>query len=227
MKPELVKDIIDWDIVNWSKALHFWESKHVFDSTAQECLELGGRRGGLSLWMALKGNRVLCSDYEFDETEARKLHEKYNCHERISYQDIDATAIPYKNHFDVIAFKSILGGICRNDNDALKSKTIEEMYAALKPGGKLVFAENLTSSFVHRFMRKRFTNWGAAWNYLDYHEIDAVFSSFKKVELVTIGFFGAFGRTEGQRNFLGKIDNIIAPLVPKSKRYIVAGVAEK
>ncbi len=227
MKPELVKDIIDWDVVNWSKALHYWENGNVFDSTACECLELGGRRGGLSLWMALKGNRVVCSDYQFDESDARKLHEKYECQERITYKDIDATAIPYKNHFDVIAFKSILGGICRNNNNALKAKTIEEMHAALKPGGKLVFAENLTSSFLHRFMRKRFTNWGAAWNYLDYNEIDIVFGSFKKVNYTTYGFFGAFGRSERQRSFLGKFDNFIAPIIPKSKRYILVGIAEK
>lgn len=227
MKPELVKDIIDWDVVNWSKALNFWESRNIFDSTAQECLELGGRRGGLSLWMALKGNRVVCSDYQFNETDARKLHEKYDCQERITYQDIDATAIPFKDHFDVIAFKSILGGICRNNNNVLKVKTIEEMHAALKPGGKLVFAENLTSSFLHRFMRKRFTNWGAAWNYLDYNEIDAVFGSFKEINYTTFGFFGAFGRTERQRRFLGKVDNLISPIIPKSKRYIVVGIAEK
>ena len=34
----------------------------------------------------------------------------------IIYQDIDATNIPYENYFDIIVFKSIIGGIGRNNN---------------------------------------------------------------------------------------------------------------
>ena len=227
MNSALKKDIIEWDIVNWGKALDYWEGQLDLDGDEYVCLELGGRKGGLSLWMAMKNNRVVCSDFEFNEEDARRLHKKYNCEQSITYEDIDATAIPYKNHFDVIAFKSILGGICRNGNDALKKKTIDEIHAALKENGKLVFAENLTASFLHGFMRKRFTKWGSQWNYLRYSEIDEVFASFGTISYVTYGFFGAFGRSEKQRNILGKLDNLIAPLVPKSKRYIVVGVATK
>jgi len=227
MELALTKDIIEWDVVNWGKALHYWEEHIDLEAKENTCLELGGRGGGLSLWMALKSNKVVCSDYKFNEEDAQRLHQKYNCMDAITYEDIDATSIPYRNHFDVIAFKSILGGICRNGNDALKKKTIDEIHAALNENGKLVFAENLTSSFLHRFMRKRFTNWGATWNYLDYNEIDEVFSSFSKLRYVTYGFFAAFGRSERQRTILGKLDNGIAWVVPRSKRYIVVGIAEK
>jgi len=39
----------------------YWESNIVWDKV-QNGLELGGRQGGLSLWLALKGKTVVCSD---------------------------------------------------------------------------------------------------------------------------------------------------------------------
>ena len=59
MTNELIKDIIGWDIKSWSKALVYWNS--VVDwSKIQQGLELGGREGGLSLWLGLKGVSTSC-----------------------------------------------------------------------------------------------------------------------------------------------------------------------
>ena len=224
---QLIKDIIDWDIVNWSKSIIFWKKKINLKNKNYTCLELGSKRGGLSLFLAHQGNNVICSDLESPEDFASQLHRKYSVENRISYESIDATIIPYENKFDIVTFKSILGGISRNEKNELTKTTLNEIYKSLKPHGKLLFAENLDSSFIHKFFRKRFVNWGAEWNYLKYNEIEKKFSSYSKLEYITVGFWGTFGRTETQRNLLGKIDNLFEKIIPESKRYIVIGIAEK
>ena len=75
--PGILKKIIQWDVKSWSKALLFWEKRVDWDRV-ENGLELGGREGGLSLWLALKGKKVLCSDYALDVKEtAEKLHQEY------------------------------------------------------------------------------------------------------------------------------------------------------
>lgn len=227
MDKALLKDVIEWDVKNWSKALTFWSDHVDVKARVHTCLELGGRRGGLSLWLAVNTNIVICSDLESPVDEASKLHEKYGCGAQIEYQAIDATNIPYENHFDIVVMKSILGGISGNGRNELKQKTIDEVYKSLKPGGKILFAENLESTGLHRFFRKKFITWGSRWNYLKYDEIVPLFKAYNKVTFKTTGFFGAFGRTENQRKLLSVFDAILSPLIPKSKKYIVYGVAEK
>lgn len=227
MHKETLQDIIDWDIVNWSKAIDYWEKNIDLNNKNFKCLEIGGRKGGLSLWLALKGNNVICSDLESPEKYAYEVHKKYKCKTLIQYQPIDATNIPYENHFDIISFKSILGGISRNDNNVLKQKTVNEIYKALKVNGTLLFAENIEASFFHRILRKKFVKWGNEWNYLKINEIENIFSSFKSVKYITVGFWGAFGRNEKQRNILGRFDRLFENIVPKGKRYILIGIAEK
>jgi len=227
MTQEQIKDIIGWDVKNWSRILDYW-AKHIpLNQKEYECLELGSNKGGLSLWLAMNGNNVVCSDLKSPEKEASIIHQKYTCRSRITYQSINATDIPYKNHFDIVCFKSILGGVSRNNNNELKSITINEMYKSLKKNGVLIFAENLEASLLHVLFRKHFVKWGSEWNYLKIDEIETIFTSFKKVSYVTIGFWGAFGRNECQRNFLGIIDRAFEKTVSEKMRYIIIGIAEK
>lgn len=227
MTKELLKDIIEWDTVNWSHGVRYWEEKYPIKDKNFSCLELGGRRGGLSLWLALNNNQVVCSDYNSPIDQAGPIHNKHKCTDRIVYASIDGTEIGRENEFDVIAFKSILGGIQSDKHENVPQRVIDEIYDSLKPGGALLFAENLASSFLHRCMRKYFVKWGGKWNYLKYKDVKGLFNKFCSVEYTTIGFLGAFGRTEGQRKFLGKIDTFFTPIVPKSMRYIVVGIAKK
>lgn len=228
MTKEQLKDIIEWDIVNWSKAIPFWKKhSNISNTTNLKCLELGGRKGGLSLWLALKGHQVICSDLHSPEKDAKPKHLKHKVENKVNYQAISATEIPYKNELDVVAFKSILGGICRNGQDELKQQIVDEIYTALKPKGQFIFAENLKSSWLHQFFRKKFTNWGAEWNYLTINEIEHLVSKFSSFNYQTVGFWGTFGRNEKQRNFLGKIDNWFEKIIPNKMHYIVIGVAEK
>jgi hypothetical protein len=220
-------DIINWDIVNWSKALDFWEKEIELENKNYKCLEIGGRKGGLSLWLALKGNNVICSDLESPEKLASEVHVKYDCNSLITYQAVDTTNIQYREYFDIIAFKSILGGISRNNNNEMKKKTIDEIAKALKENGVLLFAENIDASILHKLFRKIFVIWGKEWNYLKISEISNVFQSFSSIKYITVGFWGAFGRNERQRSVLGKFDRIFEKIVPYNKRYILIGIAKK
>jgi SAM-dependent methyltransferase len=227
MNKQTIQDIIQWDVQSWQKALLFWEDDVRFNSDMQ-ALELGGRQGGLSLWLALKGIQATCSDLEKVEETASILHEKYAVRYLVIYQDIDATNIPYENHFDVIVFKSIIGGIGSNDNLENQKETFRQIYKALKPGGKLLFAENMVASPLHRFFRKRFVNWGDRWRYVSLDEMHDFLKDFSQLKFETIGFMATFGRSESQRKFLSFFDRIFFNyLTPKSWRYIGYGVATK
>lgn len=227
LEKNIIKDIVSWDISNWSQALLYWEKNSNINNGNLNCLELGANQGGLSLWMALKNNNVICSDYYSPEDKASKLHKKYNVKDKIKYESVDATNIRYENTFDIVTFKSILGGISRNNNNKLKKDTLDQIHKSLKDDGYLLFAENLEGSFLHSFLRKNFVSWAKEWNYLKLNEINYIFSSYKKVSYITLGFFGAFGLNENQREILGKIDLSINRLIPEKQRYIVIGIAQK
>ncbi|MFN9882695.1 MAG: SAM-dependent methyltransferase [Bacteroidota bacterium] len=227
MTKELTKDIIQWDVKSWSKALSYWDSKVEWNKI-QHSLELGGREGGLSLWLALKGKSVVCSDLKDVQKTAEQLHKRHQVSTWITYQDIDATNIPYEEYFDLIVFKSIIGGIGRNDNYKNQHKVFKEIYKALKPGGKLLFAENLAASAVHRRLRKRFVQWGSSWRYVSLDEMKEFLSDFSYYDIKTTGLLGTFGRTERQRNVLSAVDDLVLnKICPDRWKYICYGIAEK
>jgi SAM-dependent methyltransferase len=223
---DIIKEVFEWDVVNWSKAAMVWEEKIRTIGAGKRALEIGGKRGGPSLWLAKKGLDVVCSDLENPEEDAAQLH---NAHQvNVRYEAINALEIPYENHFDVVVFKSVLGGIGRNDQFSKQQQTMDQLYNALKPGGVLLFAENLSGSGVHRFARKHFIKWGDSWRYLDRKEMETLLTPFSTKRIETTGFLGAFGRNEAQRRFLGKLDQaILNNLVPSSWQYIAYGWAVK
>jgi len=227
LNKQFIEQIIEWDIENWQHALLYWDRCDLLKKKTLQCLELGARRGGISLWLATKGHNVLCTDLENPEKTAKRSHETHQFSGEINYSAIDALAIPEDMFFDIIIFKSIVGGVSRSGHDEYQQLFFDSCYRALKPGGVLLFAENTSGSFLHRFFRKRFVRWGNDWNYLQIKNLPSLLSKYKKVDYKTVGFLGNFGRTEKQRRFLGKIDRLIHPFIPKKMRYIVYGMAIK
>lgn len=221
-------EIIGWDIFNWSLAIKYWEKNTSHDLSAVTTIEIGGKHGGLSLWMGLNGAKVLCTDLDKPTNLAIEKHKKYNVSNLIDYEAINALSIPYKDQFDIVFFKSVLGGIGADDNKENQVNAIRQMHKCLKKDGELFFAENLVASPIHRFLRKRFIAWGKRWRYVSIEEMLEMLSIFSEVKYITVGFLGVFGRTEWQRKILSLIDRSVMDfLVPKNWRYIIIGIAKK
>lgn len=179
---------------------------------------------------------MVCSDYRGVRDCVRAVHSRYQCSSRISYADIDATSIPFEHEFDIVAFKSMLGGIDGDGEHDAAEQVIHEVRKALKPGGVLLLAENLRSTLVHHVLRRRFgaskrirLRWQTNdWRYFSIQEIARLLGRFAATDLQTFGFAGCFGRTEAQRRILGYLDRAFFDrCVPPGWNYIVAAVARK
>ncbi len=223
---ELLKDIVEWDTVNWGKVIRRWNDLG-FDFEGKKVLDIGGRNGGLSLFFALQGACVVCSDYGGVPEAARELHRRYGVSDRVTYADIDATAIGREFEFDFICFKSVLGGIGSGGNRQRQVQAISEMMRALKPTGTLLFCENLRASRLHRLARRLFVRWGKTWYYQSLKEIRELVSAYRVCDCKTVGFLGAFGRREGMRRFLGHMDTLFDKVAFPSSRYICSMVLKK
>ena len=223
-----VEEIIEWDVETWSAALPFWISRsEIRDTKGRRALELGARHGGLSLWLAVQGFSVVCSDVEKPGPRAIALHESYGVANRVTYAQVDATAIDDHGQFDVVCFKSMLGAVGRGGFAAQRA-AVGEIHRSLRDGGEVWFAENLRASPLHRALRRLFVPWAGRWRYLSRQELEELFREFASLEMVLVGCFAAFGRTENQRRILARVDRSkLGALIPPSWRYVAIGVARK
>jgi SAM-dependent methyltransferase len=220
-----LQKFVEWDVRNWSAALDFWLANSTQNLSESRVLELGTDYGGLSLWFASQGARVISSDLNGVRREAVERHAQSECAPLIEHLAVDATQIPFENEFDVVVFKSVLGGITPKERQA---RALREIHKALKPGGELFFAENLVASPVHMFFRRRAIKWGKTWRYVTAEEMREFLAPFAETRLATNGFAGTFGRTEAQRSLLALGDRLIFDrLVPDRWKYIMTGVARK
>jgi len=223
---QLKTDIIQWDVESWARCIHFWD-RAVDWTKVDRCLEIGAREGGLSLWLALKGKSVVCSNNEKTKKLAEPLHQRYKLVSHVDYQDIDATRIPYEGHFDLVVFKSVLGAIGEGNKEVQRG-VVNEIHKALKRDGVMLFAENLCASPLHRYFRKRFTRWSGYWTYPSLREIRSFMQDFTSFDIHTTGVLANFGRSESQRQVLSQFDKVLLNhITPPAWRYIAYGVARK
>ena len=232
---QIIDDAFEWDVASWSRALPHWLQAMravVQRETHPRAIDIGGRNGGLSLLAAVEGFDVLCTDLSHPRESAEPLHKKHRVDDRISYAALDITdaaaVAPHFGQYDLVLFKSILGGIGRSGRDDLQRATLANMHALLKPGGVLCFAENLEGTALHRFFRHRFTRWGAEWNYPSLAQLRAMMREAGfEMEDATTGVAACFGRSERQRSALAKFDSGLAnSLTPATWKYIAYGTAK-
>ncbi len=224
-KTEL-NDIIQWDVKTWSKVLPFWE-KHFSIKPGMKVLAIGEREGGLSMWFAKKGCSVTCTDYNDFPDTTKDLHKDYKVAQLINYElNVDATDLSRfdSNSYDIVVFKSVIGVLSEKDR---QQTAIKEMHRVLKKDGALLFAENLKGTKLHSYLRKKFVRWDSYWRYLDLKKDKDLFDSFTKKEFKAIGFSSNFGRSEGQKSFLSKMDSGLVWMTPKTWRYVLFGVLIK
>lgn len=238
MKPSLskaiVKDIIGWDIRNWSQALSLWTPVvSSFDDKAT-VLVIGDRHGGLSLWMALQGFKVICSDYVEPSEHAKTVHRTHAVNNLITYQRIDIFDIPFEeNTFDLILCKSVIGGLkkIRSDNKTRSLENqklaVDECRRVLKKNGYFLGAENVSGSWMHQLIRKLKNDNRDVWRYMTMTEVDYLFSKFSMIEQKTHGFIGTFYAMEFLNAIFGAIDRFCSHLLPLNFQYITFIIARK
>ncbi|MDR0608599.1 MAG: class I SAM-dependent methyltransferase [Planctomycetaceae bacterium] len=185
-------------------------------------LELGGRRGGLSLWAASLGANVVCSDLENPEKIAFPIHNKYpELQKLITYEAVNALDIHYENHFDTICFKSVLTQVGSLHEDSGR-KMLRQIHKALKDNGQLLFVENLTGTNFHMWVRKRFRKYRRPSLYFyRFNELYELCSEYFNQHYCTVGFAGAFGLNELTKMFLAHIDTaLFDKSLPENWKYI-------
>ena len=221
-------DIIEWDVANWRKAAIYRDRKITEPFAGGKALEIGGQNGGLSLYLALKGCKVVCSDYQEPTPRARKLMMHYGVSDLVNYANVDVTDIAHlDNTFNIVAFKSVLGSVGIHKGAKGQQRAVNKIYRVLKPNGLLLFAENLNASAAHTFFRKRFVAWGKAWRYLTVQEMKRLASQFSAFQYETYGYFACFGRSERQKQALSILDRMADPLLSEHHKYIIYGYAKK
>jgi SAM-dependent methyltransferase len=217
---EHLRDYLQWDIGTWQHALYYWDTLlENRQLKGRRALDLGARDGGLSLYLAEKGMRVVCSDVQGPTQAARDLHRHHALDDQVKYQAINATEISFEDqYFDVVIFKSILGGIGTAMNYAAIQKAVREMHRVLKPGGLLLFAENQRGSRFHQKARSMFVPWGNTWYYPALSEIEELLAVFSSFEVYTYGFFSCIKKDFAP--FIA-LDRLVCGS-PKSHRHYMA-----
>jgi SAM-dependent methyltransferase len=218
------KDVFQWDVATWSRALPLW-LRWWPDRALSNALAIGEREGGLSLWLASRGSQVLCTDIGPLPPGARALHERYGVIASIEYgiQDVTAITLPDAS-VDVVVFKSVIGALGTRERQAV---ALREIHRVLRPGGVLLFAENLSGTWLHAALRRRFVRWEHYWRYLRWPDDRELFALFDRTEFRTTGLLHNLGRSEGQRSMLAVIDRALCALVPTSWRTVLYGACAK
>ncbi len=225
---KLLRDVIEWDIATWRKAVQYWDrytDEHLPDPSAKTLLEIGARGGGVTLMFALKGFECTCSDKGETFEQARALHAEYGVSARVTYVDADALALPFPDaSFDAVVFKSVLGAIGRSGHDENIDAAIAELYRVLKPGGVLLFAENMRATRLHAALRRRFKRWGNSWNYATPERMRALLARFAALDLHTYGCFSCFRM---DHPLTRRADELLCRKDPSPRHYMAYGAAEK
>jgi len=174
-----------------------------------------------------KVTKWCASDLEVPGNQAWALHARHGATEKITYEALDILAPRYPEaSFDLIIFKSLINAL---PQARLQAQAVQELYRLLRPGGLLLFAENLRASPLHRLLRRLFR---PGWllkqrRYPTAAEIRSWCREFRDFHAETWGFVGTMGRQEKVWRRLAGLDAAIMPLVPREWRYIIFACARK
>lgn len=223
-----LKKYFEWDVQIWGDALYLWRSELEKYKLAgdKSALEIGGRRGGLSYFLANEYQcNTICSDLQNPILTAKPLHSSYDQKLCISYEEQNCLNLTYPdNSFDIVIFKSVLGALGSIENQRI---AISEIYRCLKPGGILCFAENLKSTSIHQYLRKWMNPWSSYWYYPSIEEFNSYLCDFSAVNIKTIGFTSLFVRNEKVKLVSSFFDKKIQSVIPNKWNYVIYGTAIK
>jgi SAM-dependent methyltransferase len=225
----LLKDIIDWDVRNWSGCLAYWLPwLEALSPKSAKVLVLGERKGGLSLWFARLGFEVLCTDYQLPGAYVPSLHQRWGVQDRVKYDRADVFDLAYPtDSFDVVACKSVIGGLSLDYKDA-STRSLEnqklavlEIKRILKPAGIFLGAENLTGTGAHMYLRRLRNKGNLGWRYLGMREIQWLFDGYSECQQKAHGFLGThWFKGRGLNRLCASADACFSKILPAHWLYI-------
>jgi SAM-dependent methyltransferase len=228
-----ITDIIEWDVYNWSKALEVWQP--IIDQLPKDAkiLAVGERKGGLSLWLALQGFNVVCTDRAAIASTAQSLHHSYNVQNKITYHEVDIVndKLPAEA-YDLVIMKSVLGGLKEAYQDArtrtsqARQHAIDNIYTCLKPGGYLLSADNMQGSSLHQYLRNR-KNKDKNWYYFSPSEVQDLFKPFSPIQTVFFGIIPTHFKNPTLNKFIYFINQNLLQGLPERAKYIGITTARK
>ncbi len=233
MQKELLNDIIEWDVYNWSYALKIWQP--IIDKLPRDSkvLAIGERNGGLSLWLALQGFQVVCTDRQGITDKAKEIHRQYGVADKIQYASLDiVNDMPVEEQYDVIIMKSVLGGVKETYNDAhtrtdnTRQKAVAHIYTMLKPNGFLLTADNLQGSSLMQAARAK-AGKTDNWYYFSINDIKTLLANFSNTDIYSFGIIPTRFSWPICNTAAYVLNTILKRLLPSSFNYISIAVAHK
>jgi len=194
---------------------------------------IGERNGGISLWLALQGFHVVCTDRQGPTQQARDLHKQYGVDDKITYREFDlVNTQDFDTTYDVIIMKSVLGGLKEQyDNaasrtDAIRQKAIDNAYKLLNRNGILFTADNMQGNFFIRFIKwlksKQF-----GWHYLTVNELHDLCKQFSSVSVQGFGIIPSNFPVSVLNKAAYIINSSLRQLLPTNSGYIAFTMARK
>ncbi|MBL7683108.1 MAG: class I SAM-dependent methyltransferase [Flavipsychrobacter sp.] len=233
MKAALLNDIIEWDVNNWSQALKIWQPAIDKLPRTAKVLAIGERNGGLTLWLALQGFTVLCTDRNGVTENAKMLHAKYGVTTNISYANLDiVNDTPSTAQYDLIIMKSVLGGLKEQYNKAesrtrvARQKAINNIYTMLQPGGVLLTADNLQGSYLLKTFRE-LKGKNRQWYYFNMQELKTLFIHFSRTDVYTFGIIPTRFSKPLLNRLAYALNKILKRFFPQGSSYISVTIASK
>jgi 2-polyprenyl-3-methyl-5-hydroxy-6-metoxy-1,4-benzoquinol methylase len=221
-----IADIIEWDVQNWSQLLTYWEPILKKLPPDGKILAFGERNGGLSLWLAMQGFHVDCTDRVRPTDAAVEMHKRYHVADKITYGSFDVVNSSMEgNKYDLIIAKSVLGGIKSDYKNATtrtsetRENAIKNIYNLLKPNGYILFAENIQGSVLLHKVRKMLGK-QKGWYYFNISDFNNLFKTFHDVEIKTFGVIPTTSRNRYFNDFIFALNKYLLNVLPSSYKYI-------
>lgn len=167
----IIEDSCGWNKKIWADAVEFALNFCTKYDNKTKVLEIGASEySALSPIFSSIGYDVMCSYYDQNAYQAiinGCLPTVINKYGLTLPKLVQLNAWEIKNKtFDIIILKSVIGGICRNDDYTLISNLIAKLYASLKPNGILITIDN-QENYIANCFRNLFGAGNSKWTYLN------------------------------------------------------------
>ena len=238
-RPDSRSDSVETDLLLWWEDFYLPIFEYILPEMGQlegkRVLELGAGTGGTATLLAKRGAAVVGIDLlPFRLTEAETRVSEHNVAASVDFALMDAMHLAFPdNTFDFIISKSVLVF-------TKHTRTAQECYRVLKPGGKAIFIENMRHHPAVWLYRKVFLRYADKLHYFSLSDVEAVGAEFEGLEhrefhlsavsalfwreCVSIPFFYRW-----TFNILKAVDTVLLKCVPFLKRFcwITAVVCHK